>query len=79
MPIDKNILAINKLRQMTKAENVESPVVELEIRFSDGTFFKLLANVISPVVSNVARFPVNQEQFEICFGRHGSIGRLANW
>ena len=58
-PIKTDFLAIHKLHQHKKPDVIESPVVEVEIQLKDKSFLKIQANVISPIVCRVPRYPLN--------------------
>ncbi len=50
-PVGEQVLLINKQRQAGKPEKFDSPVAEIDILLRDGSYKKIYASVITPVVS----------------------------
>ncbi|MCP3664758.1 MAG: hypothetical protein GY696_20070, partial [Gammaproteobacteria bacterium] len=72
-PMDKEMLRITKLRQLERAESFESPIVELEVRLKDNSYLTVFANVISPVIGRIRRYPVASVKWGSLFPTHKAL------
>ncbi len=61
--VDMDILSIHKLNQKKRPEDTKSPVVAVEVKLKDNSFLKIFANVLSPVVGHIRRYPVDMEKW----------------
>ncbi len=52
-PIDLDVLSIHKLNQKKHPEDIESPVVAVELMLKNHSSLRIFANVLSPVVGHI--------------------------
>ncbi|MCP3664513.1 MAG: hypothetical protein GY696_18825 [Gammaproteobacteria bacterium] len=62
-PVARDILSIHKLNQKKRPEDTESPVVAVELKLKDNSYLKIFANVLSPVVGHIRRYPVDMKKW----------------
>ncbi|MCP3668660.1 MAG: hypothetical protein GY696_40295, partial [Gammaproteobacteria bacterium] len=62
-PVAKDILSIHKLNQKKRPEDTESPVVAIELKLRNNSYLKIFANVLSPVVGHIRRYPVDMKKW----------------